>query len=68
MATKTSTMTTHVMTLRFPVKLARQIERAARADDLSVNQWMKRAAADRLDAIATFDRELAREKAMEEAK
>ena len=68
MATKTSTMTTHVMTLRFPVKLARQIERAARADDLSVNQWMKRAAADRLDAITTFDRELAREKAMEEAK
>ena len=68
MATKTSTMTTHVMTLRIPVKLARQIERAARADDLSVNQWMKRAAADRLDAITTFDRELAREKAMEEAK
>ena len=66
MATKTSTMTTHVMTLRFPVKLARQIERAARADDLSVNQWMKRAAADRLAARAD-DLELEREK-MEEAK
>ena len=39
----------HVMTLRLPVKTARQIERAARAADLSVNQWMRRAASDKLE-------------------
>ena len=39
----------HVMTLRLPVKTARQIERAARAADLSVNQWMRRAASEKLE-------------------
>jgi len=39
----------HVMTLRLPAKAARQIERAARAADLSVNQWMRRAASDKLE-------------------
>ena len=39
----------HVMTLRLPAKAARQIERAARAADLSVNQWMRRAASEKLE-------------------
>ena len=48
----------HVMTLRLPAKAARQIERAARAADLSVNQWMRRAASEKLEREAANHRQI----------